>query len=230
MMRTAISPRLAIKIFERKFTRHTQFAVYTALSLCKIERTLHLHQLTFHLQCIARKDLVFKLYLVKAGEIGGNLFSLLVLRQQNTAGLCHHFAQHHPGHHRISGKMSLQKPFFSGDGVASLAAGGSLLFSLLRANLCLVHQQHIVPVRQKAHDFLLIHFGIPSLPCYWMRNRVCPYSTTSPLAAQTSTISPSSSAVISFISFIASTMHSTSPFLTREPTSTKGLDCGEGAE
>ena len=44
-----------------------------------------------------------------------------------------------------------------------------------------------------------------------------------------STTSPSNSAVISFISFMASTMQTMSPFFTLEPTSTKGLASGEGA-
>ena len=47
-----------------------------------------------------------------------------------------------------------------------------------------------------------------------------PYSTSCPFSTQTSTISPSVSAVISLSSFIASITHSTSPFLTLLPTRT----------
>jgi hypothetical protein len=41
-------------------------------------------------------------------------------------------------------------------------------------------------------------------------------------------MTPECSASISFISFIASTMHSTCPFSTREPTSMNGSASGLG--
>ena len=56
-----------------------------------------------------------------------------------------------------------------------------------------------------------------------MRNSGWSYSTTCPLPTQISTISPSISLVISFISFIASMMQSVSPRCTVSPTATNGL-------
>ncbi len=47
-----------------------------------------------------------------------------------------------------------------------------------------------------------------------IRNSACPYSTDFVLSARIFTIRPSVSDSISFMSFIASTMHSTWPFLT----------------
>ena len=70
-------------------------------------------------------------------------------------------------------------------------------------------------------------FMLAPLP-YSILKRICPYSTTLPFVAQMSMISPSSSAVISFMSFMASMMQSTSPFLTLLPTVTKGGSVGDG--
>ena len=61
---------------------------------------------------------------------------------------------------------------------------------------------------------------------------VCDESTAAtacPFCAQISTIVPSCSAVISFMSFIASITQSVSPFLTRRPTSTNGSASSAGA-
>ncbi len=60
------------------------------------------------------------------------------------------------------------------------------------------------------------------------RNSTSPYSTGWPLVTGISTTSASSSDSISFISFIASTMHSTWPCLTLSPTSTNGGASGPG--
>jgi len=49
-----------------------------------------------------------------------------------------------------------------------------------------------------------------------------------PFATSFFTISPATSASISFISFIASTMHNICPISTVSPTFTKGGDPGEG--
>ena len=65
---------------------------------------------------------------------------------------------------------------------------------------------------------------------YTMRNSGWLNSTTWPLPTQISATVPSSSAGISFISFMASMMHSVSPFFTWSPTSTKGRASGLGAE
>ena len=53
-----------------------------------------------------------------------------------------------------------------------------------------------------------------------IRNSSVPYSTTCPLATQISEITPSSSAAISFISFMASTTQRVCPFATLSPMET----------
>src|SRR5207249_1020284 len=52
-------------------------------------------------------------------------------------------------------------------------------------------------------------------------NSGSPNSTACPFSASTATTTPSTSDSISFMSFIASTMHSTCPFFTRWPGSAK---------
>ena len=82
-------------------------------------------------------------------------------------------------------------------------------------------------------NFTLASLGTPplGLHCiYTMRNSGWLNSTTWPLPTQISATVPSSSAGISFISFMASMMHSVSPFFTWSPTSTKGRASGLGAE
>ena len=59
--------------------------------------------------------------------------------------------------------------------------------------------------------------------------RGCPYSTGWPFSASTCLTTPALSASISFMSFIASMMHSVSPTWTVSPTSTKGFAPGEAA-
>jgi hypothetical protein len=54
----------------------------------------------------------------------------------------------------------------------------------------------------------------------------CPYSTAWPFSTWMALTTPDTSASISFISFIASMMHSVSPALTVLPTSTKGAASG----
>ena len=54
-------------------------------------------------------------------------------------------------------------------------------------------------------------------PYYFILNRGVPYSTTSSFLTQISTISPSNSDSISFINFIASTIHTTCPFEILSP-------------
>ena len=66
------------------------------------------------------------------------------------------------------------------------------------------------------------HAGYTILNNGWL------YSTTWPLPTQISAMVPSTSAGISFISFMASIMHRVSPFFTWSPTSTKGRASGEG--
>ena len=70
----------------------------------------------------------------------------------------------------------------------------------------------------------------PSAAPYTMRNKGWLNSTTWPLPTQISATVPSTSAGISFISFMASMMHRVSPFFTWSPTSTKGRASGLGAE
>ena len=70
----------------------------------------------------------------------------------------------------------------------------------------------------------------PSAAPYTMRNKGWLNSTTWPLPTQISATVPSTSAGISFISFMASMMHRVSPFFTWSPTSTKGRASGPGAE
>ena len=70
----------------------------------------------------------------------------------------------------------------------------------------------------------------PSAAPYTMRNSGWLNSTTWPLPTQISATVPSTSAGISFISFMASMMHRVSPFFTWSPTSTKGRASGLGAE
>ena len=70
----------------------------------------------------------------------------------------------------------------------------------------------------------------PSATPYTMRNKGWLNSTTWPLPTQISATVPSTSAGISFISFMASIMHRVSPFFTWSPTSTKGRASGPGAE
>ena len=62
-----------------------------------------------------------------------------------------------------------------------------------------------------------------------MRNIGSPNCTGLPFSASTSVITPSVSALISFITFIASMMQSTVSGETRSPTFTNGGDSGEGA-
>src|SRR2546427_7610651 len=60
-------------------------------------------------------------------------------------------------------------------------------------------------------------------------NNSCPYSIGCPFATSFFTISPATSDSISFISFMASTMHNTCPVSTVSPGFTKGGAPGEGA-
>src|SRR5690606_22962039 len=62
-----------------------------------------------------------------------------------------------------------------------------------------------------------------------MRNSGWPNSTGSPFSTKISAIVPETSASISFMSFIASTMQRVCPFCTVWPTSTNGGDSGERA-
>src|SRR5207253_775225 len=62
-----------------------------------------------------------------------------------------------------------------------------------------------------------------------MANSSCPYSIGCPLATSLFTTSPATSDSISFISFMASTMHNTCPTSTKSPTFTNGGAPGEGA-
>ena len=62
---------------------------------------------------------------------------------------------------------------------------------------------------------------------YSMMNSGWPYSTGWPFSTRIALIMPVASASISFISFIASMMHTVSPALMFWPTSTKALDSGE---
>src|SRR5207248_10510425 len=62
-----------------------------------------------------------------------------------------------------------------------------------------------------------------------MANSAWPYSTGCPLVTSFFTISPATSDSISFISFMASTMHSTVPASTASPIFTNGGEPGEGA-
>src|SRR5579864_1834136 len=61
-----------------------------------------------------------------------------------------------------------------------------------------------------------------------MLNSPCAYSTGWPLLTRRLTISPLTSASISFISFMASMMHSTWPASTVSPAFTNGGDPGDG--
>src|SRR5438552_4481714 len=60
-------------------------------------------------------------------------------------------------------------------------------------------------------------------------NSAWPYSTGCPLLTSFFKISPATSDSISFINFIASTMHNTVPTSTVSPTFTNGGEPGEGA-
>ena len=73
------------------------------------------------------------------------------------------------------------------------------------------------------------NFYFCSTAPYTIRNSGWLYSTTWPLPKQISATVPSTSAGISFISFMASMMHRVSPFFTWSPTSTKGLLSGLAA-
>ena len=85
------------------------------------------------------------------------------------------------------------------------------------------------PLKRLERNFSL-SLPHPSATPYTMRNRGWSNSTTWPLPTQISATVPSTSAGISFISFIASIMHRVSPFFTWSPTSTKGRASGLGAE
>ena len=63
---------------------------------------------------------------------------------------------------------------------------------------------------------------------YLMTKRGCPYSTAAPFSTRTSSIVPSKSLSISFISFIASTIPRTVPFSTLSPACTKGVPPSSG--
>src|SRR4029079_9863227 len=61
-----------------------------------------------------------------------------------------------------------------------------------------------------------------------MRKSGCPYSPGCAFCTRTAAIVPETSASISFISFIASTMHSTWPFSIRWPSTTYASASGLG--
>ena len=85
------------------------------------------------------------------------------------------------------------------------------------------------PLKRLERNFSL-SLSHPSAAPYTMRNKGWLNSTTWPLPTQISATVPSTSAGISFISFMASIMHRVSPFFTWSPTSTKGRASGLGAE
>src|SRR5215469_12541214 len=85
-----------------------------------------------------------------------------------------------------------------------------------RAPLKLGLEDAGVPVHAQTHFFGRI------------ANNSCPYSIGWPFLTRHFTISPPTSASISFISFIASTMQSTWPSSTASPGLTNGGDPGEG--
>ena len=85
------------------------------------------------------------------------------------------------------------------------------------------------PLKRLERNFSL-SLSHPSAAPYTMRNKGWLNSTTWPLPTQISATVPSTSAGISFISFMASMMHRVSPFFTWSPTSTKGRASGLGAE
>ena len=85
------------------------------------------------------------------------------------------------------------------------------------------------PLKRLERNFSL-SLPYPSAAPYTMRNKGWLNSTTWPLPTQISATVPSTSAGISFISFMASMMHRVSPFFTWSPTSTKGRASGLGAE
>lgn len=58
--------------------------------------------------------------------------------------------------------------------------------------------------------------------CYFTRNNSCPNSTNCASSTKISVIVPSTSLMTSFINFIASMIHTTSPFAIVSPTFTKG--------
>ncbi len=84
------------------------------------------------------------------------------------------------------------------------------------------------PLKRLERNFSL-SLPYPSATPYTIRNSGWLYSTTWPLPTQISATVPSTSAGISFISFMASMMHRVSPFFTWSPTSTKGLLSGLAA-
>ena len=100
---------------------------------------------------------------------------------------------------------------------------------------------YLRPLYDALHDMLgrekvaeYIERGIVEIaPLAFMRGRTlnsaCPNSTTSAFLTKISTTLKSPSASISFISFIASTIHSALPLLTLWPISTKGSASGPGA-
>ena len=85
------------------------------------------------------------------------------------------------------------------------------------------------PLKRLERNFSL-SLSHPSAAPYTMRNKGWLNSTTWPLPTQISATVPSTSAGISFISFMASIIHRVSPFFTWSPTSTKGRASGLGAE
>ena len=64
---------------------------------------------------------------------------------------------------------------------------------------------------------------------YFTRNRDWPNCTGVPFSTRISRMDPLTSALISFITFIASMMHTTVSSVTSCPTSTNGAESGEGA-
>src|SRR5262245_39316491 len=62
-----------------------------------------------------------------------------------------------------------------------------------------------------------------------MAKSFSPYSTGWPFSTSMLTISPARSDSISFMSFMASMMHTTLPFSTKSPTETNASEFGEGA-
>ena len=71
------------------------------------------------------------------------------------------------------------------------------------------------------------HFWTRALPAHRTLKRTCPNCTGLPFSATTSAMTPPISALISFITFIASIMQTTVSSVTVFPTSTKGGASGD---
>ena len=163
---------------------------------------LHAFDAALRLDRIARPYRGAEFYIVQPGV--DRQFSLAQnILQKYAGGLRQDLTEDHARNDGILGKMSLQEELVTANSILSDGSAFPVL--------CSVHNS-LRSDPEKLSSSLNSYLRI--------RNSSVPYSTTCPLATQISEITPSSSAAISFISFMASTTQRVCPFATLSPMET----------